>query len=177
MRYWRVNQNQTFRQEQAGGYLAVLVVVLAVLVAECRKEAPSAPSAPPTPEQLVGRWQLVDANGRTLGDLGLSKHVLTFGADSTLAFESALGGDGTQVAGAGTWRLQGGTLSWVVGESRGSATAASQGGDLHLSADPVLRQVKDGATYRRSPVEAGRAEPTSPAAAQYVADGQAGTSR
>ena len=151
MRYWWVNQNQTFRQEQAGGYLAVVVVVLAVLVADCRKEAPSATSTPATPEQLAGSWLLVDANGRTLGDLGLSKRVLTFGADSTLAFESALGGDGTQVAGSGTWRLDGGMLTCVVGESQGSATAAIEGGDLHLSRDPVLRQVTSGATYRRMP--------------------------
>jgi hypothetical protein len=129
--------------------MGVLVVALVALVAGCRKETASATSSPPTPAQLAGSWQMVDANGRSLAELGLSSHVLTFNADGTMAFESAMSG-GIQLSGDGTWRLENGTLSWVVGESRGSATATLQGGDLHLSADPVLRQVKDGATYRRA---------------------------
>lgn len=123
--------------------VTVFAVASVLLVAGCRK---GTASAPPTPDQLVGRWQLVDANGRGLAELGLARHVLTFGADGSLKFESALGGDGTQVSGSGTWRLEGGTLIYVVGDNEGSVSVTMQGDDLHLAADPVLRIAQDGAT-------------------------------
>jgi hypothetical protein len=115
-----------------------------VICCSCNSDKPSSEAGVSgmRSEDLVGKWKLVKADGRPLGELSLKLQEIDLAADGTWASNIAFGGqmDGMTMKGGGKWSLDGGVINYTNGQESGKSKVTMNGGKLTLDPDFHLRK-------------------------------------
>src|SRR5262245_24021770 len=78
--------------------------------------APGVAGIPTT--DLVGKWRLVKADGKPIGELSLKSHELDLAADGTWTSNIVFGGqmEGMTMKGGGKWSVEGESINYTNGQ-------------------------------------------------------------
>lgn len=106
----------------------LLVGCIAVVVCGCGSSA--------HPQEIVGKWRLVRADGKPPAEWWIKSHEIDLAADGTWTCKVVGEGylDGMTVNGGGTWSLADGVMSYTNGVNKGTAKVRLEAG--HLTVDP-----------------------------------------
>jgi hypothetical protein len=93
-------------------------------------------------DDLVGKWRLVKADGKALGELSLKSQELELAADGTWTSSIVFGGqaEGMTMRGGGKWSVDGDSIAYTNGQESGKSKFTLGAGRLTLDPDFHLRK-------------------------------------
>ena len=124
--------------------LAPLITAVGIAVCGCN---PAPNSAGPNASglratDLVGKWRLVHADGKTPAESSLKSQELDLAADGTWTSTIEMGGElaGMTLKGGGTWSIAPDGVYYTNGTDKGTSHASLNSGRLVLDPDFHLRK-------------------------------------
>ncbi len=123
----------------------LLVFGISLVLCACHAGKQSSQALPPTgvrAEDVVGKWWLVRAGGKSPAEAFINSMELDFAADGTwknkIEWQGPLAG--MTMAGGGTWSLADGVVSFTNGADKGQSRVSLSAGRLALDPDFTLRK-------------------------------------